>query len=300
MRYAANESLLVSFSTREEVTASLHNANLNQQYYMKKTFIALLALAGVAGAATNLTYWGGYYNYDLLLTSSGYAPYIGNGGSRASASVITAITTQGNNEYNLIFTPNGNIEDDVPTTNPTFTLNQAIYLDRMTVGTGTDAPTSYTIDFGTNGSINTKFKADYNGGGINFGAKVKDPGGAITFNASLSDVQMTELMTTGTYFRNLLVAENNGGNGIWNLTDANSVTLTLNGLDGYKSKGIITDAKELEKLAEGEYCLYVDQGTASRLSTAALYVKAAAVPEPATATLSLLALCGLAARRRRR
>ena len=80
--------------------------------------------------------------------------------------------------------------------------------------------------------------------------------------------------------------------GVLNMT-VNSTTVTLGnikGLDdlGYSNVGLITSVDELEV---GEYGLLY--------STSGFQLAGKIIPEPATATLSLLALAGLAARRRR-
>ena len=81
--------------------------------------------------------------------------------------------------------------------------------------------------------------------------------------------------------------------GVKNMTvDATTVSLgdisALNAL-GYTNKGLITSA---DQLADGEYGLLY--------SSAGFQLAGRVIPEPATATLSLLALAGLAARRRRK
>ena len=252
---------------------------------MKKTIIAWVALAGVSTAATDLYYWGGDGGYDLLTVSGDTTPYLtSDKANQADKAVVTSITTAGNSEYNLIFDPNQNKEGNppAPVKTPVFTLNSAIYLNKVNVGSS--APTSITIDFGTNGSITSANE-------INFGQNLEN----ITLKATLTDDQISTLsVADAVVTRNLL---NAGGNyGVWNFDTAKSVTLEIVGLTGYEYKGLITSADDL---TEGQYgYISTTKNGVNAAGTVQMVVKG--IPEPTTATLSLLALAGLAARRRRR
>lgn len=103
----------------------------------------------------------------------------------------------------------------------------------------------------------------------------------------------------------------------------NHITLTMSGLSGYANGGLIFDYNGTYYAASditfsGDYAGIKNDATALDLADGTLYttlkitgssgasvkgigyLATETVPEPATATLSLLALAGLAARRRRK
>ena len=244
---------------------------------MKKTLIALMALAGVASAASELIYWGGDRGEDLLTIANGYTPYLTvNGNNQAPGSVVNTLKTVGDNTYDLTFDPtrDGGIK------NPSFALNDAIYLNSLTIGE--NKPTSFTINFGTSGSITTAQN-------INFGESVQ----SFTISASMTDEQLVDLEAGKVVTRTLMTGNANWG--IWNFGDKGTKTFSIDNLAGYTYVGAVENTDELK---DGEFG-YIYTNTDS-VDTVALAVKGLSVPEPTTATLSLLALAGLAARRRRK
>lgn len=242
---------------------------------MKKSILALMALAGMASAATDLIYWGGANGEDLLTISGGYTPYLAQDSHRANGSVVTALTTENNADYNLVFNPS----QDSNVATPSFKLNQAIYLNQLNVA-GDTLPTSFTIDFGTAGSITTSSN-------INFGQSVT----SITLSASLTEAQLAALAAGEVVTRTLMTGK--GNSGIWNFGDSHiSKTFIIDNLEGYRYVGKVTSAEQLQF---GQYG-FIYNDTAYGPDSIQLVVQA---PEPTTATLSLLALAGLAARRRR-
>ena len=71
---------------------------------MKKTIIALMALTGVASAASELIYWGGSTGNDLLTIEGGYTPYLSaDGAQRAPGSIVDTLKTVGDTTYDLTF-----------------------------------------------------------------------------------------------------------------------------------------------------------------------------------------------------
>lgn len=242
---------------------------------MKKIIITLLALAGTASAASELIYWGGNNGQDLLTITDGHTPYLSTDGStRAPGSIVDTLKTAGDSTYDLTFTPtkDGNIKT------PSFTLNDAIYLNSLTVGS--DAPTSFTIDFGIAGSITTAEK-------INFGQSVT----SFTFSATMTDTQLTDLEAGAVVTRTLMTG--NGDYGIWNFGDKGDKSITINNLNGYKCVGAVANENVLNA---GEFGYIYNNGDTK--DSIVLVVKG--VPEPSTVTLSLLALAALMARRRRK
>lgn len=117
---------------------------------------------------------------------------------------------------------------------------------------------------------------------------------SLTLNALFSDENMLNLESeavAGTIYTQNLITLTNGIRYMGAITSTNLILNNISQLDalGYTNVGYITSADKLEK---GQYGLvYTNSG---------MKLAAAAIPEPTTATLSLLALAGLAARRRRR
>ena len=117
---------------------------------------------------------------------------------------------------------------------------------------------------------------------------------SLTLNALFSDENMLNLESeavAGTIYTQNLITLTAGIRYMGAITSTNLILNNISQLDalGYTNVGYITSADKLEK---GQYGLvYTNSG---------MTLAAAAIPEPTTATLSLLALAGLAARRRRR
>lgn len=243
---------------------------------MKKSILALMALAGMASAASDLIYWGGANNYDLLTISGGYTPYLAENSHRAPGSVVTALTTENDTTYNLVFNPS----QDSNVVTPSFALNNALYLNQLTVA-GDTLPSSFTIDFGTAGSITTARE-------LNFGQSVT----SFTLSASMTEDQLSALADGNVVTRTLMSGK--GNYGIWNFGNRGTKNFTINNLEGYDYVGAVASA---EALQAGQFgYIYTDTASADSVT---LVVKGLSTPEPTTATLSLLALAGLAARRRR-
>ena len=175
----------------------------------------------------------------------------------SEGSVYKALTTVGNTDYNLIFSQTDAVSLFVDT---------AVYFDSFNVGSS--VPSSFTLDFGTSGSITAKST-------LTFGTKVKEEGGSINIVASGIAAGAERL---------LLSTENQ--NGIWNLTDANSVMLRV---DGYDTLGLVSEGTTL---SAGQAALvYKNKG---------LYL-VSGIPEPsAFGLLAGLGALALAASRRRR
>ncbi len=191
----------------------------------------------------------------------------------SQGSVYNALSTAGNEEYSIVFT-----SESVD-----FTLNQALNLYQFDVSEET-LPTNWTIDFGTSGSITT---ANH----LNFGQDTT----VITFRADLAKEDMDTVLAGGSATRTLL--EGKGDYGIWNMGDGdekkNVASASLNAA-GLTNVGFV---RSTDDIGDGQYgFLYLDTADSDSLQLVAKGL----VPEPTTATLSLLALAGLALRRRRK
>lgn len=200
-----------------------------------------------------------------------------------SNGVYNAILTEGNTDYDLVLSGSAvNLE-----------VGSAVYFN--TVTPGTTAPTAITLNLGTDGSITTAKE-------MNFGAGKP----TITLQVALSDSDVTALLGNETvYSRDLLSALSS--HGIWNAGSGNGapekfdrISLTLSNIDALnltQHEGLLVS--DIDQLAVGEYGLLYTVGISSDAKTSNVLTLVVKTPEPATATLSLLALTGLCARRRR-
>lgn len=295
---------------------------------MKKTFITLLLASSVASAATSLTYWAGNTGNDILTVSGSNMPYLGNGNQRASKSVGEAIKTAGNTDYTLNF----NVTDRDANS---FAVNDAMYLNQITTTTAT---TSYSLSiaFGANGSITCGGSINL---GSHVAGRTKDgvfKDGVLTLSATLSDAEVAALAAGDDVSRTLITTDHFTNTVFSKLAD--NTTLTLTGTDAtyggvilgvknssgkiayYAANDVQTNgtgvngatqwvranpAAEELKLEDGKSYIVIgidesiSNGTTGYSSMKRVSYLVKAVPEPTTATLSLLALAGLCARRRR-
>ncbi len=247
---------------------------------MKKTLITLLALAGVAAAATDLTYLGGNNNKDLTSIEDSNFPYLGLGNTYANSNILESITTVGNKDYNLTFDDTGAVS---------FIVNESLYFNQIYT---TGAVTSYTITFGANGSLNAATKKDQTwGGSIQFTQNA-----TVTLNIGVSEEQLANTTAGEIFKRTVINSTDTLKNAIWNVTD--KLTVNAIGLNGYENVGLVADVTTLQA---GQYgYMKVLSGDENSGGADGISLVFKAIPEPTTATLSLLALAGLAARRRRK
>lgn len=262
---------------------------------MKKTLILLSACAPMLHAAYDLGYDGGSYGENLLHCEFMYGvdclPYVFDIYNNYEADyqpTYNNLTTEGNTNYNLIFAHPYTFNQ---TTTPNFTLMQAIYLNQISTYAG-GGITAVTINMDHSGSMTAA-------GTMDFGSNLT----TLTLMATLSDAQIAQLSNGEVITRTLLAA----GNGILNYNDSVATNLTLSGVEGYNFVGQVMSADQLK---EGEYgYVYSDTESADSISMVVKGKNGSAeapdfgdgnVPEPTTATLSLMALAALAARRRRK
>lgn len=121
--------------------------------------------------------------------------------------------------------------------------------------------------------------------------------GSDDLNLNFTTTTDVSSLAVGLYARDLFVASNTiyySDNYLKNTEGHGTVSFSDSTLDaaGYTYKGFI-NADNIDSLAAGEYALAL-------VGTQKYQLVANIIPEPTTATLSMLALAGLAARRRRR
>ena len=266
---------------------------------MKKTFIALLTLAGVAAGAQNLTIGSS--------TTGNFDQLNGNNNTECNISVTETATIAriDGSGINNLTTITLKVADDA-----TFTINGYAKLPYN----NTSKTYSTAITLGNNssfiltgilhlGSRNASYTGITQNSTITFGSgasltaasisTVASAGGTsnLTLNANFAETALQGLADTtlfGKSFERTLITTTNG---LTNYSTSNITLTSIKELDllGYSNIGTITS---LDALHAGEYgLLYADNK---------VKLVGKVIPEPTTATLSLLALCGLAARRRRK
>ncbi|MGN0836064.1 MAG: PEP-CTERM sorting domain-containing protein [Akkermansia sp.] len=212
----------------------------------------------------------------------------------------STVTGTGNTKFKtLTFAGNG-----------TYTIQEALRITRAAAFSDANA-TDIKLNLGATGSITT-------GGAFQL-KKVTDAKHTLTFQATLTDGEFSQLNDALGTGQSLTIAHQlvsaTGNYGIWNIENYNLVLGNIVALDelgfsraesigisgvtisGMSQEDVITLISG--QMACGTYALVSLQGPNESDAGDCIYL-AVKVPEPATATLSLLTLAGLAARRRRR
>lgn len=161
---------------------------------------------------------------------------------------------------------------------------------------------TFVIEEGTAVSGDYDIIAAYyqvNGGSYNVNAFQLNSDGTLSLNrgGALSSTTLTNDTTTGTQDKSVFKSE-----GVAYTLAAGTYTIEyLGGTNGSAAADLYLDGVKVAGFTGGNHNMNGAQngGLTLALKTNDSY-KAAMVPEPATATLSLLALAGLAARRRRK
>lgn len=242
---------------------------------MKKTLVALLARSGVASATTVITFGGtdASANYSFVT-----APYRLNGDNS-----IPGVSDKLTDGHSFTLTglggafwstsKDGYIEGTWSNTAALIDLNTTLGV-AYTAADFSSGSNMYAIADGNSGSgtvLTFNFSEAVIGNTITMYAMVTARAGALTgFTVTGLDNQTVTYAT-------------NGGNGF---SDTAVFSAKARELTMVKITGVITEEYLVLTPAEGKKSGF--QSVAYQI-----------IPEPATATLSLLALCGLAARRRR-
>ena len=257
-----------------------------KQNTMKKTLIALLALAGVSAAWEN-SYTNTVFELDGTTTKNDRLIFDG-----ANGSAITVTTT---NDV-VIGEINANSSGSI--TSVTFNLSGTFTIDGGQSLFGKGDNLSTTLNLGENGKfevLNNSFSTGKNT--------------SLTLSAVLKKGETDRVLVDATSSERFI--------------NAGSITLNISSADNYTNGGLVYEY-------EGSYfsssdvtnnsgrLTIADGADALTLASDTLYTVVSAydletggkpvfnkisllvVPEPTTATLSLLALAGLAARRRRK
>lgn len=274
---------------------------------MKKTLITLMALSGALStgyaAETTITLNGNSSGTIQFTGSSTYDTYVYD--TVANASVAKLEPYSGGASMKTVKL---NVAKDVTlTVSDNIKLNNKAITDvtgLITLADGATLSVKNYIQFNSeNGTLlnkdNTTTGVITLGKGATITASSIDfvngqSNQSLTLNALFTDEIMLNLVdeaVAGTIYTQNLITLTNGIKNMGAITSTNLILNNISQLDelGYTNVGYITSADKLEK---GQYGLvYTNSG---------MKLAAAAIPEPTTATLSLLALAGLAARRRRR
>ena len=242
-------------------------------YTMKKTLIALMTLSSIAFATTPTTVTGGSITLDGTQAADARLDFTySDTASQVVTTTADLVNIEGSDGFGLT------------TLNTTVTFN----IQNVLAASGTMKLAS--------------------------GA-----GGKINVNTSLTLAEMATLEGTGVVSRQVVTAD------IFTNISNKTITLTLAGMDGYNDGGVIFYQSATNKYYNytdvtfnGNYASVNSGAAALDLADGTIYttlkigadggasvkgigfVATALIPEPTTATLSLLALAGLAARRRRK
>ncbi|MGN0865839.1 MAG: hypothetical protein ACI4P8_06805 [Akkermansia sp.] len=272
---------------------------------MKRTLIALIALAGMANAAWyNVTGTTG----DDLFANDGthYTMFVNGTGGQVAVSDTpkSAFTTSEGTHHNLNFGASS-----WNTAAPSVSISEALYVDQI----NTERATSLTINFNEAGSITASKE---------FSVSSSLP---VSISASLSTSEKNALSNGETVTRTLVTTDY--FETVPNFKDTLTLSIQADGLsyggllysvyangshtyysfddvtfgtdkapNRYVTVKTTASAYELEA---GKYYTVLS-GTQETGASVKYLSFVATAPEPATATLSILALAGLMARRRRK
>ena len=242
---------------------------------MKKTIIALLALGSISQAALTLDATDVYnYDWDTNVTSAAVTLIL-------SADAITALD---NNQ----------------------TLNQVFAAFDITggsAGAGTLSPTHFAIEnttYTVDGNTTTAFRASDSGVPKSFSNtrfQLFTSGsysGAAAWDTAKYAALTFGITTSNNYKARAVLSVIDASGIITNITQAEITNkIAFTGISG------VNINNEDEDYVTGSY-IYSGSWDNNALTTITEKALTAAIPEPTTATLSLLALAGLAARRRRK
>ena len=253
---------------------------------MKKTLVALMAMAGFASAADLVAEWNGFTS----LVSGDYSFVISG-----------STTVDANGILNVVGASNGSAYVNIAAAGLTFdegfTLNMLV---NNVGGYGSNAPFAFvglrgdTTEFLATAGITSDSKGKFclNGGASKITTNIPTDNNSIEAVKDTSTFSAITLTFTDVnfkmYLNGELVATGTPNSGQMT-TNMAAETITKIALGSWAGASGSSTLKE----HVASFAIYDGAMTADE-------VKAMVVPEPATATLSLLALAGLAARRRRK
>lgn len=252
---------------------------------MKKTIVALMALAGLAAAAELSPVWS---SGSLTLGGSG-EDAIKNKNIAITLSDGTYITS--NNDYGYT---------------AVVTLTWTKVANAPMFWLGTDDGSAYGNSTATFGFDKNRNHAGlFSTGGSNGGGTDDADGIISTLQDNLTGVSDAGVTTTGTSLEGksltFFITSKAGTSTLYSLTDKNEVvkSFTRGGMATGNVTGLHVGHWRTEDTHySGTLSIDIYKGV---METSAMQgIAGAVVPEPTTATLSLLALAGLAARRRRK
>lgn len=285
-----------------------HQSHCNQfLLIMKRTLIALIALAGMANAAWyNVTGTTG----DDLFTDNGtqYTMFVDGNGNKVAISdeLKSVLTTSGGTLHNLNFGT-----ADGASTTPSVSISEALYVAQI----HTTRADSLTINFKEAGSITASSAFNIGSIPVNISASLSTSeknalsnGETVTRTLVTTDYFETvpnvkdsitlNIQADGLSYGGLLYSVYSNGSHTYYSFDDVTFNTTGNFPNRYASVKSGATAYELEA---GKYYSVLSGTQSGGAAVKYLsFVATSPIPEPTTATLSLLALAGLAARRRRK
>ena len=277
---------------------------------MKKTLIALLAFGGCASAATELVAnWDDFSN--LKDSTETYSLVLSEGNASVTNGVLTIAGSQQSDSNQSPAYATIDISSVGLTMKSGFTLSTTV--SNVNMLSGTSNPVSifglasadnsflFSAAFHTNNADKSQFKFAYDGSTTNVDAGSYSS----TINTEKAEVDTPVTLT-------LTVDDNQlawyiDGDLSYSSTTKDSKTASGNTVDitGYREQTLTTlaigawvGATKHGHMTGKVYDLSIYNGAMTALEVKNLVT--GSVPEPTTATLSLLALAGLAARRRRK
>ena len=237
---------------------------------MKKTLIALLALTGIAAADTSVmdTAVIGFTNF-----SSGVADY-GTMVDAITISTTDSVTTLSGITFDTAMSDTNNRDS----------FSITLVLDAAKIGSVSEFTSLAAAHYSASGAM---------GFGVNADGNIKGQWGTSEYNWSAGPMP-----TEGTITLTYVTGNHSGTNEGSRLYVGDSATYYTN--NSLKTGNANYNTIKFNNLGGAIKQAYVHNYCLTQAQVGTLMAETAAIPEPTTATLSLLALAGLAARRRRK
>lgn len=248
---------------------------------MKKTLIAMMALVGVATADTTSVLSDAYIGFsDFASGKADYGTQIDN----ITVSKTGAVTTLSGVTFDTASTTFEN--NSTNNNRDSFTIT--LVLDASKIGSVEEFTSLAAGYYSANGAIGIGVGADNN---------FRPQWGTDKYeNNTMGSVPATGTITLTYAVGNVYADDTKSGGSRLYLND--ETTFYTN--TGLKSGGQTYSSIQINNLNNAVKQVYVHNRCLSASEVGTLMTEIKAIPEPTTATLSLLALAGLAARRRRK